>query len=77
MFTHMLKFFKPAGKKKPDNAKINTYTTLVDFYVKNGYQKEARSTLEDLAQYYAAIGYDTEAKKAMQLAAQIGSGKEN
>ena len=71
----MLKFFKPAGKKKPDNAKINTYTTLVDFYVQNGYQKEARSTLEDLAQYYAAIGYDTEAKKAMQLAAQIVSGK--
>ena len=58
----MLRFFKPAGKKRPDNAKINTYTTLVDFYVQNGYQKEARSTLEDLAQYYAAIGYDTEAK---------------
>jgi len=75
MFTQVLRFIKQSGKKKPDNAKINTYTTLIDFYLKNGYQKEARSTLEDLAQYYAAIGYDTEAKKALQLAAQMGYAK--
>ncbi len=77
MFTHVLRLIKPSGKKKPDNAKINTYTTLVDFYMKNGYQKEARSTLEDLAQYYTAIGYDTEAKKTLQLAAQMGYAKKN
>jgi len=71
----MLKFYKPPGKKKPDNTRINTYTTLADFYIKNGYQKEARSTLEDMARYYESIGHDVEAKKALQLAAQIGSAK--
>jgi tetratricopeptide (TPR) repeat protein len=75
MLAHIVTFLKPSGKKKPDNAKINTYTTLIDFYMKNGYQKEARSTLEDLAQYYTAIGHDTEAKKTLQLAAQIGCAK--
>jgi tetratricopeptide (TPR) repeat protein len=68
----MLKFFKPAGKKKADNTRINTYTTLADFYIKNGYQKEARSTLEDMARYYASIGYDAESKRALLLAAKIG-----
>lgn len=71
----MLKIFKPAGKKKPDNTRITTYTTLADFYIKNGYQKEARSTLEDLAQYYDGIGYNAEAKKTLLLAGQIGSAK--
>jgi tetratricopeptide (TPR) repeat protein len=69
----MLKFFKTAYKKKLDNTRINTYTTLADFYIKNGYQKEARSTLEDMARYYDSIGYEAESKKALLLAAQIGS----
>jgi tetratricopeptide (TPR) repeat protein len=69
----MLKFFKTAYKKKLDNTRINTYTTLADFYIKNGYQKEARSTLEDMARYYESIGHDVEAKKALLLAAQISS----
>jgi tetratricopeptide (TPR) repeat protein len=74
--TTMLNFFKAAGKKKPDNTRINTYTTLADFYLKNGYQKEARSTLEDMARYYDSIGHDAEAKKALLRAAQIGPAKE-
>jgi len=72
----MLKFFNSTGKKKLDNAKINTYTTLADFYLKNGYKKEARATLEDMARYYDSIGYDAEAKKTMLLAAKINSPKQ-
>ena len=71
MFANALKVFKSSTNKTHDDTKIQSYTTLINFYLQNGYQAEALLTLEQLAHYYYDTGLNGDATKVLQLVTRI------
>ena len=67
MLNNFSKAFHSPEKKDSDAIKIHTYNTLINFYIQNGYQTEALSTLEELAQHYYDSGCNADATKVLQL----------
>ena len=67
MLNNLSKIFQSPAKKDTDDIKIHTYNTLINFYIQNGYQTEALSTLEELAQHYYDSGCNADATKVLQL----------
>jgi tetratricopeptide (TPR) repeat protein len=73
MFTKAFTRYRstPAKTTQDTENKIHTYTTLVNFYVENGYNKDAVAALRELAQLYYDHDKPGEAAKSLRMISTI------